>query len=54
MQGNAVLVCDTPDGRERLECTHLVVGVHDGNQDRLRGDRLLDVIRIHLTIPIHG
>ena len=52
VQRNAPFPGDPPDFRNGLDRADLVVGVHDGDQDRLAGDRLPDFIGIDEAVAI--
>src|SRR5208282_6696071 len=39
---------------DRLDCPHLIVGVHDCNEDSLRPDRAPHVIRVNSAEAVNG
>jgi hypothetical protein len=48
LAGNAGAVLD------RLDGSNLVVGMHDADKDRARGDRLAQIVRINATGAVNG
>ena len=51
---HTVLVCDPGDLRDGLNGSHLVVGVHHGNQRGRRSNRVPDVVGIDQPKPVDG
>ncbi len=52
-EDNAVFLGNLADFLDRIDDADLIVGVHDGDQNRLRRDRLADVLGIDAAIPLH-
>ena len=53
MERDLVLPGDCPEFRDRLDGADLVVGVHDGDEDGLVGDRLLQFGRVNETVLVY-
>ena len=54
MHQHAVAVGDAGDLRDGLDCADLVVGVHDGDEDGLGGDGLLNLLRVDHAMFVDG
>src|SRR3990172_1894195 len=52
VERNTGLPCDGGDLGDRLDGPDLIVCVHDRDEDRLRGDRLPDILRIDHPVPV--
>src|SRR6202035_1738604 len=50
---NAVLLGNLADFRHRIDDANLIVGIHDGDQYRLRRNRFAHVFRIDAAIALH-
>ena len=53
VERDACLTSDGGDLGDRLDRSHLVVGVHDRDEDGPGCDRLPHIVRIHHPVPIH-
>ena len=54
MEKNPLLPCDSPDFRDGLQGPHFVVAVHHRDENRLGGDRLLDLLRVNTAVLVNG
>ena len=52
VEGHLVLPCNRTQFRDRLDRADLVVGVHDGDQDRLVRDRLFEFRRVDEAVLV--
>src|SRR5262245_26180741 len=54
VKDNAIFLGDFADFRDRIDYANLVVGVHDGDQDRFWRNGLADIFRINAAILANG
>src|SRR5258705_8362956 len=52
-ENNAVFLGDLADFRHRIDDANLIVGIHDGNQNRFWGNRFTHVFRVDAAIALH-
>ena len=53
MEQDAMLFCDLTDLFDGLNGSDLIVGKHDGNQDGIRTDSLLQLVQFYNTVLIY-
>ena len=53
VEQNAVLLCDLSDLFDRLDRTDFIVCIHNRDQDRIRADCFLQLIKLYCTIFIY-
>ena len=53
VEQDALLAADFPDLGDRLDHADFVIGVHDGDQDRLVGDRFAQHVEIDQPVALH-